>query len=148
MHKPGQQPTRDHLVRQRTHCRCDLGPIRYPDLHHGHSSLPIEHNERRHSVDAELSRGIHTDRIQHVQSHHTGTAPQVTFQPIHDGLGHQTRTSKVRVKLDHLGCAVSQQRIQLLRRSQVSSGRPQQQKCSRYCEQDSQPHPILLDNAE
>jgi hypothetical protein len=117
MNQPGHCPTRDLLVRQHSHHRRDPGPIGYPNLRLDHSPLSIEHDERGHRVDAEASRSIHADRIQHVQPHHAGAALQVILQPIHDRLGHQARASKIRVKLDHLGRAVGQQRVQLLPRS-------------------------------
>ena len=95
MNKPGHCPTRDLLVRQRSHRRRDLGPIGYPNLCLDHSPLSVEHDERGHRVDAEASRSIHADRIQHVQPHHAGAALQVILQPIHDRLGHQARASKI-----------------------------------------------------
>jgi len=128
---------------QRLNLRAKLISIGYPHLRVYHTALPIHHEKRRHRAHAESPRRAQANRVHQVQPQHARASLEVAFQPIHDGLGHQARASKIRIKLDDLGRAIGKQGIQFLRRSHPGRRRAQKHNRQRERQQEYQQHPML-----
>ncbi len=81
------------------------------DLSEGDLPLSIYYKQRRHSTHTKMTCSLSSYLTHYVKPDHIGPAIQLPFQPIHDRLRHQARTSQVRIELNHCRLASSQHPI-------------------------------------
>jgi hypothetical protein len=117
--------------------------VGYPRVLLDDLAVSVQDNQGRDAAHAILPGRPTADVAGHTEADHLRLACQVSFDPIHDGLGQQARTSSVAIEFDDGWLATRDQSRELVGRSKLGTPGTEQEKAAEKRRHNAEEQRIL-----